>query len=91
MCGICGFTGARTDHLTKKNLEDMLEVIQHRGPDEKGTYYKSNIALGCQRLSIIDQLNGTQPIHNETNDIWVVFNGEIYNFEELKDYLLKNQ
>ncbi|MCL5674756.1 MAG: asparagine synthase (glutamine-hydrolyzing) [Candidatus Omnitrophica bacterium] len=89
MCGICGFAGIKTEYLTKKSLEDMLEEINHRGPDEKGTYFKNDAAFGSQRLAIIDLLRGIQPIHNENQNIWVVFNGEIYNFEILKKDLLK--
>lgn len=89
MCGICGFIGAKTRALNKKILEDMLEEINHRGPDEKGLYFKNDAAFGSQRLAIIDLLKGIQPVHNENRDIWVVFNGEIYNFEILREDLLK--
>jgi asparagine synthase (glutamine-hydrolysing) len=89
MCGICGFVGNKTGFLNKKNLDIMLEEINHRGPDEKGIYFKNGAAFGSQRLAILDLLKGVQPIHNENKEIWTVFNGEIYNFEELREELLK--
>jgi asparagine synthase (glutamine-hydrolysing) len=81
MCGICGIYGYRAEKYT---LERMQESIKHRGPDGAGRFISGNIALGHRRLSIIDIDGGTQPISNETNEIYIVFNGEIYNFIELK-------
>jgi asparagine synthase (glutamine-hydrolysing) len=81
MCGICGIYGAKAE---KHTLERMAKSISHRGPDGGGTFISENVALGHRRLSIIDLSGGTQPISNETDDIHVVFNGEIYNFIELK-------
>lgn len=80
MCGICGFTGRPDKALLKR----MTDAIFHRGPDEEGFYFDENINLGIRRLSIIDVDTGQQPIHNEDNSIWTVFNGEIYNFQELR-------
>lgn len=86
MCGICGFTG-RPNEPALKNMTDSLF---HRGPDEDGFYSDGKVNLGIRRLSIIDIATGHQPIHNEDKGIWVVFNGEIYNFRELRQDLEKN-
>lgn len=80
MCGICGFTGSRDQNTIKK----MADSIFHRGPDEDGFYFDDKINLGIRRLSIIDVQTGHQPMHNEDSMIWTVFNGEIYNFQELR-------
>lgn len=86
MCGICGFTGISDQQL----LHKMADTIYHRGPDEDGYYSDGQVNLGMRRLSIIDLLSGQQPVHNEDKSIWVVFNGEIYNFGNLrKDLILK--
>jgi asparagine synthase (glutamine-hydrolysing) len=66
------------------DVEQMCEAIRHRGPDDRGVYADSHAAIGMRRLSIIDLANGRQPIANEDESVWVVFNGEIYNFEELR-------
>lgn len=87
MCGICGYSGETIDHIGIENLEKMLSTIKHRGPDDQGIYYTKKVALGMRRLSIIDINNGHQPIHNENKSIWTIFNGEIYNFKYLKDFL----
>jgi len=65
----------------------MCQTLVHRGPDDEGVYVKGHIGLGMRRLSIIDLVSGHQPIHNEDKTIWVVFNGEIYNFPELRPEL----
>lgn len=80
MCGICGFTG-KPDEVS---LRSMTNSIRHRGPDEDGFYSDGKVNLGIRRLSIIDVDTGHQPIHNEDKSIWTVFNGEIYNFQELR-------
>ncbi|MFX0071596.1 MAG: asparagine synthase (glutamine-hydrolyzing), partial [Candidatus Hermodarchaeota archaeon] len=84
MCGICGFN-FEDRSLAKK----MCSLIKHRGPDDEGYYVDNNITIGMKRLSIIDLNTGHQPQHNEDGDIWIVFNGEIYNFIELRDELEK--
>jgi asparagine synthase (glutamine-hydrolysing) len=88
MCGICGVVdfaqGGRQD---PDLLARMVAALAHRGPDERGCYREGPIQLGHARLSIIDLAGGTQPICNETQTIWVVFNGEIYNYLELTDQL----
>jgi asparagine synthase (glutamine-hydrolysing) len=65
----------------------MCQTIVHRGPDDEGMYVKGGVGLGMRRLSIIDLAGGHQPVHNEDNSIWIVFNGEIYNFPELRPEL----
>lgn len=84
MCGICGFTGQRKDQI----IYNMTQAIFHRGPDEDGFYSDEKVSLGMRRLSIIDLESGKQPVHNEDNSIWLVFNGEIYNFESLRKLLM---
>ena len=83
MCGICGFTGKKNEVVLRR----MTESIFHRGPDEDGFYSDEEINLGIRRLSIIDVETGHQPVHNEDQTIWTVFNGEIYNFKELRHEL----
>lgn len=88
MCGITGFVNFSIQP-DKKNLERSLKEIIHRGPDSSGYYIDKHVALGIRRLSIIDLKTGDQPISNEDNTVTVVFNGEIYNFQQLEDDLLK--
>src|SRR3989338_6515786 len=83
MCGITGFVGEGD----LKILKEMNRTLTHRGPDEEGYYFKPGIGLGMRRLSIIDLKSGKQPIANEDGSIRTVFNGEIYNFIELREEL----
>ncbi|XOF35154.1 MAG: asparagine synthase (glutamine-hydrolyzing) [Candidatus Electrothrix sp. YB6] len=85
MCGICGKIG-RTD-IALPELRQMADQIRHRGPDDEGFYIHGQVGLGHRRLSIIDLSTGHQPIANEDESIWIVFNGEIYNFPALKKEL----
>jgi asparagine synthase (glutamine-hydrolysing) len=89
MCGICGLAGRATDHppLELGALIAMTEAIAHRGPDEDGHHLAAGVALGMRRLSIIDLATSHQPISNEDGDVWTVFNGEIFNFRDLRDEL----
>lgn len=90
MCGITGFVraaGARAGDETL--LAAMCAAIRHRGPDDEGRRIIGSAALGMRRLSIIDVAGGQQPISNETDDITVVFNGEIYNYHQLRERLLR--
>jgi len=88
MCGICGFYDYKTrDRADRHVLDDMLNVIRHRGPDDCGEYLDQDVALGMRRLSIIDLSGGKQPISNEDGTIVTVFNGEIYNFHALREQL----
>lgn len=84
MCGICGVVNLKSDTPVSETLiRRMAEVSRHRGPDDEGYYFGRRIGLGHRRLSIIDLSGGRQPIENETGDIRIVFNGEIYNYEAL--------
>jgi asparagine synthase (glutamine-hydrolysing) len=88
MCGICGFYQYETHEPAEARvLEDMLQVMQHRGPDGSGAYFDEDLALGMRRLSIIDLTGGKQPITNEDGSILTVFNGEIYNYRSLQELL----
>ena len=92
MCGIAGFAdaariGSDGDRGAAALVHDMCEVIRHRGPDDEGIHVEPGVGLGMRRLSIIDLSTGHQPIHNEDRTIWVVFNGEIYNYRELRTEL----
>ncbi len=89
MCGITGFVSKEKNK--KKIIKKMADRIAHRGPDAEGFYIDENIALGHRRLSIIDITSGIQPMFNETQDLVVVFNGEIYNYIELKSELKKKK
>jgi asparagine synthase (glutamine-hydrolysing) len=91
MCGICGIIGLEPDKKPARiDIETMKRFLAHRGPDSNGTYINGSAALGHVRLSIIDlSENGNQPMSNEDGTVWIVFNGEIYNFQELKSALKK--
>ncbi len=85
MCGIAGIVGTEPGAVVETAaLRRMCQTIVHRGPDDEGIYVKGCVGLGMRRLSIIDLVSGRQPIHNEDRSVWVVFNGEIYNFPELR-------
>lgn len=88
MCGICGYYAYKTKRPIRQGLlAKMLSSIQHRGPDDEGTYADQEMAFGMRRLSIIDLDGGHQPMSNEDGTIWIVFNGEIYNFPSLRSEL----
>ena len=87
MCGITGYIS--NNKPNKEILKKMMDRIIHRGPDAEGTYLDDICALGHRRLSIIDLKSGNQPIYNENKDVVIVFNGEIYNYLELRDELKK--
>src|SRR5688572_26774049 len=85
MCGICGVYDYTTrEPVDRQIIPAMLDVIRHRGPDDEGMYVDTDLALGMRRLSIIDLAGGRQPICSENGDIVVVFNGEIYNYREIR-------
>jgi asparagine synthase (glutamine-hydrolysing) len=90
MCGIAGFVESAgtvspfAPDESRALVHRMCDVIRHRGPDDEGVWVDEGIALGMRRLSIIDLSTGHQPIHNEDRTVWIVFNGEIYNFPELR-------
>lgn len=85
MCGICGQVNPRG--VIPETLQLMTDTLSHRGPDDQGLYCDNIIGLGHRRLSIIDLGGGHQPICNEDRTIWIVFNGEIYNYQELRRQL----
>jgi len=92
MCGIAGFAdltgpGQRTIDGDRARIRAMCDVMRHRGPDDEGFHVEPGVALGMRRLSIIDLSTGNQPIHNEDRTVTVVFNGEIYNYRQLRDQL----
>ncbi|MGN0518299.1 MAG: asparagine synthase (glutamine-hydrolyzing) [Acutalibacteraceae bacterium] len=87
MCGICGFTGEITNR--DEILKQMTDVITHRGPDDMGYYTDNNISMGFRRLSIIDLDAGKQPIYNEDKTLVLTFNGEIYNYKDLRAELIE--
>jgi asparagine synthase (glutamine-hydrolysing) len=90
MCGICGFYQYKPHRpVDAQVLQEMLHVLRHRGPDGSGTYLDQDLALGMRRLSIIDLEGGNQPISNEDGSILTVFNGEIYNYRQLRELLVK--
>lgn len=86
MCGICGFTGNKRQDKDRI-LEDMMGTLIHRGPDEGKKWIADKMALGFRRLSIIDLEGSSQPMGNETGKLMLVFNGEIYNYKELRSQL----
>ncbi len=89
MCGINGLYYFDRSRRVEESLVDrMRAAILHRGPDDRGVYRDGNVGLGFNRLSIIDLSGGSQPMSNEDGSVWVIFNGEIYNFVELRDDLL---
>jgi asparagine synthase (glutamine-hydrolysing) len=89
MCGICGIFDFKGNPIDREIVRQMKSAIVHRGPDGEGEFFDKEVGLGHRRLSIIDVDGGSQPIGNEDNSIQVVFNGEIYNFIELREELQK--
>ena len=87
MCGITGFVNSNREAADRSVLEAMNHAIIHRGPDEDGFYVKENVALAMRRLAIIDLASGQQPMYNEDRTKAIVFNGEIYNYQELREKL----
>jgi asparagine synthase (glutamine-hydrolysing) len=91
MCGICGRLNFNDELVTKEFIHRMCQVLKHRGPDDEGIYINPKseirnpkIGMGVRRLKVIDLETGHQPIHNEDKRIWIVCNGEIYNFKDLR-------
>lgn len=89
MCGIVGIVNFQHKEDQEALLNPMLLSLHHRGPDATGIYLSDHAGLGHARLSIIDLSGGHQPIHNESKSIWIVFNGEIFNYPELRESLIK--
>jgi len=87
MCGIAGIIGS--EKYCENDVKGMIDMISYRGPDEQGTVNLGKVYLGHARLAVVDPKNGTQPMSNEDNSVWVVFNGEIYNHLEIRSDLQK--
>ena len=88
MCGICGkLNFDRELPVSRRLIEAMADSIAHRGPDDEGFFVSGPVGLGFRRLSIIDLSTGHQPLSNEDDTVWIVFNGEIYNYQELRAQL----
>jgi asparagine synthase (glutamine-hydrolysing) len=89
MCGIVGIVNSEKRRVDEALLGRMCNAIRHRGPDDDGFYVNGGVGLGMRRLAIIDLAHGQQPIHNQDRSAWIVFNGEIYNYLELREKLEK--
>ncbi|MDX6558378.1 MAG: hypothetical protein QOF72_1427, partial [Blastocatellia bacterium] len=89
MCGIAGIVRSDGAPVDRELVARMNEAIRHRGPDEDGFYFSEGVGLAMRRLAIIDLKSGQQPIHNHDRTAWIVFNGEIYNYRELRQQLEK--
>ncbi len=90
MCGICGAISAKAqDPINRSVIERMNRALAHRGPDDEGYYIHGPVGMGHRRLSIIDLETGRQPISNEDGTVWIVFNGEIYNYRQLRKQLFE--
>jgi asparagine synthase (glutamine-hydrolysing) len=88
LCGICGkLNFEREARVSPDLVRAMADTIAHRGPDDDGYYFSGAVGLGFRRLAIIDLTTGHQPLSNEDGTVWIVFNGEIYNFLELREFL----
>jgi asparagine synthase (glutamine-hydrolysing) len=87
MCGIAGIVNFSADAIDRRIVEGMIDVMRHRGPDGDGVYAGRHAVLGHVRLSIIDVAGSRQPLANEDETIWVTFNGEIYNYRQLREEL----
>jgi asparagine synthase (glutamine-hydrolysing) len=90
MCGIAGIIRWNGQPVREDEIRTMCRLMVHRGPDEEGIHLDDGVALGMRRLSIIDLEGGQQPVSNEDGTIWVVFNGEIYNYQELHRQLVRS-
>ncbi|HXC62016.1 MAG TPA: asparagine synthase (glutamine-hydrolyzing) [Nitrospiria bacterium] len=84
MCGIAGILDFNGGQVSLEELHSMCDAIIHRGPDDQGVYLDRGVGIGMRRLSIIDLQTGQQPVRNEDGSVWVVFNGEIYNYKDLR-------
>src|ERR1043165_5614041 len=89
MCGIAGYW-VRDGNASHETIREMCDQIRHRGPDDEGFYLSGGCAIGMRRLSIIDLATGHQPISNEDETVWIVFNGEIYDYKHLRQELISD-
>ena len=87
MCGFCGFVNSTIENKDLI-LKDMMDSIAHRGPDSSGEYCDELINMGFRRLSFLDLEAGAQPLYNEDNRYTLTYNGEIYNFQEIREDLI---
>ena len=87
MCGICGFLAIESENPSETHLEAMSRSLLHRGPDDQGVLISGPLGFGFRRLSIVDPRGGHQPMNNEDQNLWIVFNGEIYNHPRLRPLL----
>ena len=96
MCGIAGIASLRDNHIKEGLLGRMIKVLEHRGPDDEGRYLSSlenpntklKVGLGHKRLSIIDVAGGHQPMASRDKSNWIVYNGEVYNFPQIRENTL---
>ena len=92
MCGFTGFFSDSTELINRNELiKKMSDTIIHRGPDSEGFFTDDYVALGFRRLSIIDLEGGDQPIHSADGRYVIVFNGEVYNYREIREKLIKEK
>ncbi|QSO52372.1 asparagine synthase (glutamine-hydrolyzing) [Alicyclobacillus curvatus] len=89
MCGICGIFRGRENPVAMDELQKMTDTMMHRGPDDSGYMVDGDIGLGFRRLAIVDLEHGHQPMTNENRTVWVVCNGEIYNYKSLRNQLMR--
>src|SRR5687767_14584252 len=87
MCGIAGMVAAPGREADAGLLQAMTDILAHRGPDGDGMHLDGRVGLGHRRLSIIDLVTGDQPMGSDDGRVWITFNGEIYNFRELRSEL----
>ena len=88
MCGIAGIVAARGHGIEADRLADMIAMLDHRGPDDRGMHVEPAAGLAHARLSVIDVAGGGQPMSNEDGSLWITFNGEIFNYIELREELV---
>src|SRR5262245_12388123 len=88
MCGIAGILQRGTGAVAEADLKRMMDRLVHRGPDDEGTYLADGVGLGHRRLSIIDvTAAGHQPMANSSGTVWITYNGELYNYKEIRESL----
>src|SRR5688500_13463377 len=90
MCGIAGIVQHNGFSVDRSCVQAMTRAMVHRGPDDEGVFIDRYVGLGHRRLSIIDRSSGHQPLCNEDESVWITFNGEIYNYQEIREELLAN-
>ena len=88
MCGISGLI-SKNNNFIQEDLIKINKKLNHRGPDEDGYYFHTKLGIGHKRLSIIDLSTGKQPMHNDNKDLSITYNGELYNYKELRNSLIK--